>query len=381
MKPTKSLNNPAGTRVRLARLALSMSQENLAKTVGVTRQAIAGIEAGSFDPSLKVALALANALKEPVEELFGSSQELLSIEADLILSEDFEFDQSIATGERIGLARVGQDLKAIPRLGNYAFWPGLLPASATVNSSNKTIDAAPFHAIVPTLVIAGCDPALSLLEGPLAALNPPIALEWIACGSEKALKLAAQGKVHIAGSHLLDSSHNGYNKDSARSVLTSQGAQIIGFALWQEGLVLNPKFSQYIRSVDDLANQKITIINRESGSEARKLLDRELKLAGISSSQIKGYDSKASAHLLVGSTIASGLAQCGIATEVIAKVYKLNFIALSQERYDLVIPRPMLKTIEVQGLLKILASQSLRRQLGSLNGYDISILGDTSDSF
>lgn len=381
MRPFESSHTPAGTRLRLARLALSMSQEHLAKTVGVTRQAIAGIEAGTFDPSLKIALALASALAEPVEALFGSGQELLPIQADPVLAEDFGSNNFMAKGERIGLAKVGNQLKAIPRSGSSALWPGLLPALATINSFDKTVNATPFQAIVPTLVIAGCDPALPLLENPLAALDPPIALEWIACGSQKALSLAAQGKVHVAGSHLLDSPNNGYNKNSARSALTDQGAQVIGFALWQEGLVVNPKFTQRISNICDLANEKITIINREPGSEARKLLDRELDSAGIAGAEIKGYNSKASAHMLVGSTIASGLAQCGIATEAVAKVYELSFIGLSQERYDLVIPRPMLNTIEVQGLLKVLASPSLRQQLGSLKGYDVSILGETTDSF
>lgn len=381
MKPSKSADTPPGTRLRLARLALSMSQEHLAQTIGVTRQAIAGIEAETFDPSLKVALALAAALGEPVEMLFGSGQELIPVQADPVIISGFGSHSSMAKGERVGLALVGDEMKAIPRLGNSATWPGLLPTSGIVASFDKSIRATPFHAIVPTLVVAGCDPALPLLEGPLTALDPPIALEWIACGSQTALNLAAEGKVHIAGAHLLDSSTTGYNLDSARSALTSQGAQVIGFARWQEGLVIAPKFSGHITSVADLANKKISIVNRELGSEARKLLDRELSSVGIVAPEIKGYNSTASAHMLVGSAIASGLAQCGIASEVVARVYELDFVALSEERYDLVIPRPMLGTTEVQGLLKVLASQRLHRQLASLPGYDVTILGEVADSF
>ena len=53
----------------------------------------------------------------------------------------------------------------------------------------------------PTVVVAGCDPALPLLETPLALLDPPLAFAWWPCGSGEALRLAAAGLVHAAGVH------------------------------------------------------------------------------------------------------------------------------------------------------------------------------------
>lgn len=47
-----------------------MTQEELAKAVGVTRQTIISIEKGRFVPSTLLALKLAKFFKKPVEEIF-----------------------------------------------------------------------------------------------------------------------------------------------------------------------------------------------------------------------------------------------------------------------------------------------------------------------
>ena len=57
-------------RVIKHRKALKMTQEELAKQVGVTRQTIISIEQGKYIASLPLALKIARVFKEPVEEIF-----------------------------------------------------------------------------------------------------------------------------------------------------------------------------------------------------------------------------------------------------------------------------------------------------------------------
>src|SRR5450432_3848289 len=61
----------SGMRLRLARQARGFSQQQLAGMAAVSRQAVSAVEAGHSDPSLRVALALGQALGLSVEELFG----------------------------------------------------------------------------------------------------------------------------------------------------------------------------------------------------------------------------------------------------------------------------------------------------------------------
>jgi putative transcriptional regulator len=57
-------------RVKLARVEQDMTQEQLAGMVGVTRQTIGLIEAGKYNPTLKLCLAIAKATGKSLDELF-----------------------------------------------------------------------------------------------------------------------------------------------------------------------------------------------------------------------------------------------------------------------------------------------------------------------
>jgi putative transcriptional regulator len=59
-----------GNRLRVARAEQRLSQEELARMAGVTRQTISSIENGQYGPSALLAFILARRLGKPVEELF-----------------------------------------------------------------------------------------------------------------------------------------------------------------------------------------------------------------------------------------------------------------------------------------------------------------------
>lgn len=59
-----------GNRLRVARAEKNLSQEDLARMAGVSRQTICSIETGQYCPSTLLAFVLASQLGKPVEELF-----------------------------------------------------------------------------------------------------------------------------------------------------------------------------------------------------------------------------------------------------------------------------------------------------------------------
>ena len=58
-------------RLKSARAALDMSQQQLADAVGVSRQTINAIEKGDYNPTIKLCLAICKALGKTLDELFG----------------------------------------------------------------------------------------------------------------------------------------------------------------------------------------------------------------------------------------------------------------------------------------------------------------------
>lgn len=57
-------------RLKVARAERGLSQGELARPVGVSRQTISSIETGQFNPTAKLALVLCIALDKKFEELF-----------------------------------------------------------------------------------------------------------------------------------------------------------------------------------------------------------------------------------------------------------------------------------------------------------------------
>ncbi|MBO8156387.1 MAG: helix-turn-helix transcriptional regulator [Bacillaceae bacterium] len=57
-------------KIKIARIEKDMTQEELANIVGVTRQTIGLIEAGKYNPSLKLCIAICKALNKTLDDLF-----------------------------------------------------------------------------------------------------------------------------------------------------------------------------------------------------------------------------------------------------------------------------------------------------------------------
>ena len=57
-------------KMKFRRIELGMSQTQLAKEAGVTRQTIGLIESGDFNPSLKLCIAICKALGVTLNDLF-----------------------------------------------------------------------------------------------------------------------------------------------------------------------------------------------------------------------------------------------------------------------------------------------------------------------
>jgi putative molybdopterin biosynthesis protein len=359
-----------GVRLRVARQARGYSQQQLAGMAGVSRQAVSAVEAGHSDPSLRVALTLAGALGMTVEELFGPGSPLPAVEARPVAPLG-------ARRSRVALAPLGGTFVALPLSGDSATRAGFQPAGGLVASTPgaSTTGIRPLGPPRPTLVVAGCDPALPLLETPLSLLDPPVAFTWWSCASAEALRLAEQGLVHAAGAHLRGPAGE-YNTGPAREWLRRGGADVIGFSAWREGLVLRPEMRDEVSGLADVARRGLRLVNREEGSEARHVLDREAQRLGLDAASLPGYGTRATGHLQVASAIAAGLADAGVASEPAALAYGLAFLPLAAERFDLVIPAAQAGSREVQGLLKVLTSPWLLAQLASLPGYDPARCGE-----
>lgn len=182
-------------------------------------------------------------------------------------------------------------------------------------------------------------------------------------------------RVHIAGSHLEDAQTGEFNLPFVRRQFPDEDFTIVTFARWEEGFVVPKGNPKGLRNAADLAKDGVSFVNREPGSGSRALLDRLPAQSGVSRTQVKGYDRIAYGHLAAAYRVASGEADCCLATRSAAQVFGLDFVALRSERYDLVMLRKTLDLPAIQAFLDILQRTVLRRKLEVLAGYDTAQTG------
>jgi molybdate-binding protein/DNA-binding XRE family transcriptional regulator len=352
------------------------SAAGLAKTVGISRQTIYAMEAGSYVPNTAVALRLARTLEVSVEELFAlpgesAAPELPSRQAVLLPGSD-----PPQPGQPVQLCRVDKVLIAT----SPSPVPWYLPASdAIVTGEPVAGRRTKVRAYYPDaefrnrVLVAGCDPGISVLARHvlLAGVELVPALR----NSSQALLLLKQGRVHIAGTHLRDEVTGESNIPEIARLFPKKAVAVFSFAVWEEGILTawgNPKG---IRGIEDLGRKDVSIVNREPGAGSRFLLDSHLQRLKIDARSVSGYRRLAPGHLPAAWQVRTGAADCCIATRAAARLFGLGFIPLVSERYDLAIRRRHLDLPAIQVVLDTLNRASFRRELESIGGYDTRAAG------
>ena len=67
------------TRIKELRARMGYTQADLAKLVGVRRETISFVENGEYNPSLLLAVRIATAFGEPVEEVFFFDEDEINL--------------------------------------------------------------------------------------------------------------------------------------------------------------------------------------------------------------------------------------------------------------------------------------------------------------
>ncbi len=400
---------PLRNNLRQTRTRLGLSQQELARLAGVTRQAISGIEAGQYAPSATVALRLARALGCRVEELFWLEEDVPEVEA--VPADGFS-----GTGaQRLALAQVGGRWVAHPLTGYDGFRTELIPADGVGLWADEPEEVAPDERsraagldepnsaegpdglgeadrrqpprlrvrlldapenLLRTAVVAGCTPALSLWARAAERWHPGLRVHWIFANSTDGLQRLARGEVHAAGVHLYDPRTKEHNVPFVRRLLPNRSVVLVNLGVWEEGLAVAPGNPLNLRNAADLARPGLTIVNREPGAGSRQLLDRALQEAGVNCESVQGYGRTCGSHLEVARAVLEGRADAGVTAASVAAAFGLDFVPLHRVRYDIAVRKEYLEEPPVQQLLATLGHRWVRSQLEALGGYDTTHTGE-----
>lgn len=363
----------------LLRTKRGLGAAQLAAQVGVSRQTIYAIEAGTYVPNTAVSLKLAHALDVTVEEIFQIEVEARVSDdiVDAVVLGDIE---SMEPGQPLRLCNVGSHTVAVaPEPGGLGLSPSdgvlLTPIHGAKLHSNAKVQVLSEEWKKPNrILISGCDPSVSILAHALQKQGFELVIAYE--NSSRSLELLQDKVVHIAGTHLSDKVEGKTDLLPITTMFGRNSVVVISYAVWQEGLITAPGNPKNISAISDLAKENIQIANREPGAGCRRLLDDLLQNDKINGAHVKGYDRVVVGHLPAARMVRSGEVDCCISTEAVARALGLHFIPLVQKPYQLVIRRAQLSLPPIQALIETLGRSSFRREVESCTGYMMRTAGD-----
>lgn len=189
-------------------------------------------------------------------------------------------------------------------------------------------------------------------------------------GSRDGLEQFASGSALAAGLHLPD--EDGWNV-SAVSAGGSTNCVLIGWAVRKRGLLVSNDIEKAVRSVSDLRGRRVA--QRQAGAGAALLFETLLNDAGLSDEDLILCKDRAHTESDAAAAVASGEADAALGIEAMAKRFKLSFLPLADENYDLLVDRKSYFTEPVQTLFTFARTHEFLDKAEALGGYDLAELG------
>ena len=343
----------SANRIRQRRIALGLTQAELAARAGISRTAVTAVEGDRLAPSVDAALALAAALGSSVEELFGRGQAAPApnVWAWPHVSESPRCWQAEVSGRR-----VQYPASSLPQLSVLPDGPQRTKPS----TDSKLADE--------TLVMASCDPAAGLLATQFAATTG-LRLLVIPRASRQAVEMLRDGLVHLAGVHHSTREHPARNGDLIREIF-GEGGQMVRIAHWYEGIAIEA--ASGFRSVRSVLTSKLTWVGRESGSGARQCLDHLRQNRPEPRHTARN-------HQGVVEAVRSGWADAGICVQLVSAEAGLRFLPVQEEALDVCFSKAFADDRRLKAFLNVVRSIAYRNLLADLPGYDTRETGNLVD--
>jgi putative molybdopterin biosynthesis protein len=286
---------------------------------------------------------------------------------------------------RVAVGRVGEKMMAAPLsrgagvITSLSRADGLvvIPRGSQGMQSGTQVNVRlyrPVSELERTIFVIGShDMTLDLMSQYLVEGNRRITSSNV--GSLAGIVALKRGEAHVCGSHLLDPESGVYNLSYIDEYLPGVPVKVLEFVNREQGIMVRKGNPKFIISLEDLNRPDITFINRQRGAGTRVLLDYQLRISGIESNEINGYDMEEYTHLAVASAVSSGRADCGLGIAAAAQALELDFIPLYKEKYELIIPSEYYESELLAPMLSVLQNEEFRNAVSNMPGYDVNSMG------
>jgi hypothetical protein len=257
----------------------------------------------------------------------------------------------LAGGTRVRAGRVGERLVvcAAPALGGWAPADGVLAAGGLRRFPEGSLDGA---------VVAGCDPALAILDG-LAAARGGERLVGVAATTGQALRALAAGRCHGALVH----GHPERLPDPPAGVARWHVAR------WRVGIGFHARLRR--PSLEALLGGGVELVRRDPSAASDQAAVRAAHELGLADPPAGPL---AAGHVEAASRAAWSRA-AGVTYEPAAAAFSLGFAPLETHVVELWVAEPWRSHPGIAGLLERLGSRAFRERVPTEDGYDLEGCG------
>lgn len=191
-------------------------------------------------------------------------------------------------------------------------------------------------------------------------------------GSADGLDRFTQGEGLATGLHLYDPSSKRWNTPLITERFAHSGAVLVKWAVRQRGLIVSPDPGHKIRSMGSLKGVKVA--PRQALSGAQDLFEHLLEQASLSLDDLE-LITPVRTEVDAAVAVLDGQAQATFGLASLAKQYRLPFVPIINEQFDLLVERHAWFEPPMQTFLAFCRTPDFADRAEHLTGYDISELG------
>jgi excisionase family DNA binding protein len=191
-------------------------------------------------------------------------------------------------------------------------------------------------------------------------------------GSLDGLARFANAEGIATGLHIFSPETGEWNVPTVKQRFSGQPVVLVEWAWRQRGLIVAAENPKRIGRMEDLKGLRLVARQAEAGSQI--LLDHLLREAGLEAGSLT-FTRPARTENDAALAVLEGEANAAFGLASVARQYRLGFVPVVRERYDILVWRSEWFEEPFQTFLKFCRSDDFSNKAGSMDGYDVSGLG------
>lgn len=182
-------------------------------------------------------------------------------------------------------------------------------------------------------------------------------------------------RARACGVHVIDPADGGYNVHLIDQGFAGREVVLLQWAWREQGLITAAGNPLGIRALADVVERRIRLVDRQQSAGSHLLLVHLLEPLGVRPDMLDRAPTPARNESDAALAVADGVGGAALGIAAVAHQFRLGFVPLHRERYDLLLGRRDYFEPPLQALLEFARTPAFAEKARTLGGYDIQELG------